>query len=138
MRHLENRDADSPFVKDQMRKFPTFYKRKADGMQQDAISELFSCQEHYIVSLTSVGLCTSFNKSNLFKTNFSLIGTGDITILNLSEKEKIRSIFLNSLNDSIFIVSVKEDNDCSKMKCRSLSFKALGDRDVEKHSKKLF
>ena len=58
--------------------------------------------------------------------------------MNLSEKEKIRSIFLNSLNDSIFVVSVKENNDCSKMKCRSLSFKALMDRDVEKHSKKLF
>ncbi len=120
-----------------MRKFPTFYKRKSDGLQQDSISELFSCQEHFIVSLSSIGLCTSFNKSKKYlKPHF--IVNGEITILNLSEKEKIRSIFLNSLNDSIFIVSVKEDNDCSKMKCRSLSFKALIDRDIEKHTKKLF
>jgi len=41
--------------------------------------------------------------------------------LNLSDKDKIRSIFYNALNESVFIVSVKEDRfGCSKMKCRSL------------------
>lgn len=33
---------------------------------------------------------------------------GQIQILNINEKEKIRSIFMNNLNDSIFIVSVRE------------------------------
>ncbi len=60
--------------------------------------------------------------------------------MNQSERERILSIFLNSLNDSIFIVSVRDDNDCSKMKCRSLSFDALDERGVDyaKHSRKLF
>jgi hypothetical protein len=63
--------------------------------------------------------------------------------LNKNEREKIRSIFLNNLNDSIFIVSVSEEHNCSKMKCRSLSLDFLSSPlfaqgNYEKYNKNLF
>ena len=60
---------------------------------------------------------------NVFNPLLINLDGGEIQILNTNEKEKIRSIFLNTLNDSIFIVSVREKQDCSKMKCRSLPIK---------------
>ncbi len=55
-----------------------------------------------------------------FQDSLDLIASHLTTIVNINEKEKIRSIFMNTLNDSIFVVSVREKTDCSKMKCRSL------------------
>ncbi|CDW78445.1 UNKNOWN [Stylonychia lemnae] len=57
-------------------------------------------------------------------------------IVNHNQKEKIRSIFMNNLNDSIFVVSVRERQDCSKMKCRSLPIKQL--REGNNKGLKLF
>ncbi len=57
--------------------------------------------------------------------------------MNLSDKDKIRSIFYNALNESVFIVSVKEDRfGCSKMKCRSLLIENIFNGSVK--FKKLF
>ena len=61
-------------------------------------------------------------------------------ILNTSDREKIRSIFLNTLNQSVFVVSVREAaNHVSKMKCRSLPIKAIsGEVSMKEASRKLF
>ena len=95
----------------------SFFSNK-DG--SNAVQELFSFDD-YIITLTTHGVCFAYEKCiNPLLIN---LDGGEIQILNTNEKEKIRSIFLNTLNDSIFIVSVREKQDCSKMKCRSLPIK---------------
>eukprot|EP00347_Sterkiella_histriomuscorum_P015915 403355201 len=87
------------------------YFTNKDG--NNAVQELFVFQD-FIVILTVHGVCTAFNRL-----------TRQCQIINRNNKEKIRSIFMNDLNDSIFIVSVKEKFDCSRMKCRSLPVSEL-------------
>lgn len=96
---------------------PYFINREGNN----AVQELFVFDD-YIVSLTVHGVCTAYSKCNYFFVN-SAVATKETHIINLNEREKIRSIFMNNLNDSIFVVSVKEKSDCSRMKCRSLPIK---------------
>jgi hypothetical protein len=73
---------------------------------------------------------------------FKFLDTGITNIVNLNEKEKIRSVFLNNLNNSIVIVSVRDrtSGGSSKMKCRSMPIKALLDSGnrMKEQSIKLF
>lgn len=46
-------------------------------------------------------------------------------LVNKNENETIRSAFLNQVNNSIFIVSVKHNDYSTRMKCRSLSLEDL-------------
>lgn len=79
--------------------------------------------DELVVVLTTSGVCFSYSKSKLPTLINSAIATGQSLIVNVSIKEKIRSVFLNQINESIFVVSVREKPDCAKMKCRSLPIK---------------
>ena len=68
-----------------------------------------------------------------------LLDTKTARRLNQGPHDKIRSIFYNAMNDSIFIVSVKEDRfGCSKMKCRSILIVSLISESKELKTTKLF
>mmetsp|Transcript_31746 Transcript_31746/g.31024 ORF Transcript_31746/g.31024 Transcript_31746/m.31024 type:complete len:143 (-) Transcript_31746:512-940(-) len=89
-----------------------------------SIQELFAVDD-FIISLTISGICSLYNKY-----------TQEQRILNANGREKIRSIFHNQLNDSVFIVSVKERQDSSKMKCRTLPISSI--KKGESRGMKLF
>lgn len=57
-------------------------------------------------------------------------------IVNKNENESIRSAFLNQANNSIFIVSVKQNDYNTRMKCKSLSLDDL--RNGTTKGKRLF
>lgn len=68
----------------------------------------------FIVARTSRGICFAYNRLS-----------GETLILNKNKREQIKSTFLNQVNCSIFIVSVKSKNFVSKMQCRSVSLEDL-------------
>jgi hypothetical protein len=51
--------------------------------------------------------------------------TKETLLINKNENETIRSTFLNTVNNSIFIVSVKSKSFVSIMKCRAISVSNL-------------
>jgi hypothetical protein len=53
------------------------------------------------------------------------VGSGKLQIISFSEKERVKSIYLNTLNDSIFFVSIRKYDHYSRMKCRTLPLDVL-------------
>lgn len=68
----------------------------------------------FILARTERGTCFTFNRL-----------THETMLVNKNEHETIRSAFLNLVNNSIFIVSVKHRDYSSRMKCRSVSLSDL-------------
>lgn len=71
------------------------------------------------IAVNSMGIGWIYNRYTL-----------QVSIVNKSAKEMIRSIFLNYANQSLFIVSIKQVFQVSRMKCRSIPLEDLksGDR----------
>lgn len=67
-----------------------------------------------IVARTEHGICFVYNQM-----------TKETLLINKNENETIRSTFLNTVNNSIFIVSVKSKSFVSIMKCRAISVSNL-------------
>ena len=78
------------------------------------IAEIIVLGGRFIVSRTERGICFAFDRI-----------TKETMIINKNSKEVIKSTFLNQVNCSIFIVSVKNKNYLSKMQCRSVSLQDL-------------
>lgn len=80
----------------------------------NSIDEVIVLGGEFIVARTQRGICFAYNRY-----------THKTFVVNKNEREQIKSTFLNEVNCSIFIVSVKQKNYMSKMQCRSVSFEDL-------------
>jgi len=72
-------------------------------------------ESQFILVLLENGRCSLHSKIKEQKPAF----------INLDHEEKVRSVFLNRLNDSIIIVSVRGEDNYNSLKCRSISIKNL-------------
>ena len=89
---------------------PTQLRMWPEDNNSVPIAEIVTLSHDYILARTEHGICFAYNCI-----------TKETMIVNKNQQETVRSVFQNTVNDSIFIISVKNRDHLWRMKCRAVS-----------------